>query len=130
MRQRFSELVDDAFSLFGSGSSSPKSGKAIPQSNIRDLTGEPEKGTLPVSSKDSRRHSAKEGYSSIFFLHVVKLTQNLVLMNLFYLVKTLILSLIIAISRFGKTDGCQDIKPFRINLYWYIFWWRIQAIRH
>lgn len=56
MRQRFSELVDDAFSLFGSGNASPKSGIANTPTKINDPA-------LPISvASDNRRHSAKEGY--------------------------------------------------------------------
>lgn len=35
MRQRFNELVDDAFSLFGSPGSSPKSGATFTVQNER-----------------------------------------------------------------------------------------------
>lgn len=57
MRKRFNELVDDAFSLFGSGNTSLKSQPEAFKNNITD-TSKTNKilGVLP-----SRRHSTKDG---------------------------------------------------------------------
>ncbi|XP_077283331.1 uncharacterized protein LOC143909287 [Arctopsyche grandis] len=60
MRQRFSELVDDAFSLFGSGNTSPKSKNLNASVNININNSE----RLPIPGDASniyRRHSAKDG---------------------------------------------------------------------
>lgn len=57
MRQRFSELVDDAFSLFGSGNASPKSGIT----STPPIIDGPEIPISNLSVDNNRRHSAKEG---------------------------------------------------------------------
>lgn len=61
MRQRFSELVDDAFSLFGSGANTPKSsGSARLEEVVKNLP-RSDQMPSPLDLDTARRHSTKEG---------------------------------------------------------------------